>query len=75
MEESDNKVIKDLMQEHAFARKAVTALEKANQSYVLGNKEALNEILEILSTLSTFYPMHNCAGVGFEPAVTEISPA
>lgn len=58
MEESDNKVMKDLFQEHAFARKAVTELEKANQSYVLGNKEALNEILEILSTLSKFYPTH-----------------
>lgn len=58
MKESDNKVMKDLMQEHAFTRKAVTSLEKASQSYAPGNKEVLKEILEILSTLSIFYPMH-----------------
>jgi len=58
MKENDNKIMKDLMQEHAFARKTVTALEKANQSYASGKKEALKEILEMLSTLSTFYPKH-----------------
>lgn len=58
MNESNTKVMKDLMQEHAFARKTVTALEKSNQIYVSGNKEVVKEILEILSTLSTFYPMH-----------------
>ena len=58
MIETDTKIVKDLMQEHAFARKTVSALEKAKDSYVLGKKEALKEMLEILSTLSIFYPMH-----------------
>jgi hemerythrin-like domain-containing protein len=54
----DDKIMKDLMQEHAFARKTVTALEAAKESYTSGNKQAFQQVIEKLTTLTTFYPKH-----------------
>ena len=46
------------MMEHTFARRTVTALEKSNERYVSGQKEALNEVLDSLRTLVKLYPEH-----------------
>lgn len=54
----DDKTMKDLMQEHAFARRTVTALETEKENYISGNKKALKQIIDMLSTLTTFYPEH-----------------
>lgn len=58
LNEADSKMIKELMLEHAFARRTVTALETAKENYVLGKTEALQEILNLLTTLVKLYPEH-----------------
>jgi len=56
--DSDQKMMKDLTIEHALARKTVTALDTAKQEYVNGKKEALDNVLSLLSTLVKLYPEH-----------------
>ena len=58
LKDTDQKIMKDLMIEHTFARRTVTALEKEMESYVSGQKEALNEVLDSLRTLVKLYPEH-----------------
>ena len=41
LNENDRKIMNELIQEHAFARRTVTALESAKESYILGKEEAL----------------------------------
>lgn len=45
LKEADGKVMNELIMEHAFARRTVTALEIAKESYVSGSKEALKNVL------------------------------
>ena len=56
--EVDRKVMNELMMEHAFARRTVTALDNAKEKYVLGDKEVLSEVLNLLSSLIQLYPSH-----------------
>jgi hemerythrin-like domain-containing protein len=58
LKQVDSEMMKELMLEHAFARRTVTALEKANEGYIAGKKTALREVLELLSTLVKLYPVH-----------------
>jgi hemerythrin-like domain-containing protein len=51
-------IMKELMDEHTFARKKVKALIEARQAYLDGNNETLTEILELLKILSELYPKH-----------------
>ena len=48
----------ELMMEHALARKTVSGLEKAKDSYVEGKTEVLPDILQLLNTLIELYPKH-----------------
>jgi hemerythrin-like domain-containing protein len=56
--ESDHKVMTELMLEHASARRTVSALENAKEKYISGNKEALQEVLDLLAALVKLYPTH-----------------
>ncbi len=51
-------MMRELILEHAFARKTVFSLEKMKESYVSGNAESLNGILESLNALIELYPRH-----------------
>jgi hemerythrin-like domain-containing protein len=55
---SDHLIMTELMQEHAFARRTVKALEDAKEKYIAGNTESLNEVLDLLATLIKLYPAH-----------------
>lgn len=56
MKEVDRTVMKELMLEHATARRTVTALENAKVSYLSGKTEALKDITDALIILAKLYP-------------------
>jgi len=58
MSEVDAAVMRELILEHATARRTVTLLEKQEASYLGGSAEALVNILEALNTLIELYPRH-----------------
>ena len=51
-------MMKELINEHVYARTATANLEKAKNMYVNGNAEALNDVWKFLSDLAEFYPKH-----------------
>jgi len=58
LSEADGLMMRELILEHATARRTVTSLEKLKTSYEAGNNEALNGIVEALKTLIELYPQH-----------------
>jgi len=58
LSEPDGKMMRELVLEHANARRTVTTLEKLKTSYAAGATEALSGILEALKTLIELYPQH-----------------
>jgi hemerythrin-like domain-containing protein len=58
LNETDKKLMFELMMEHALARRTVSGLEKAKDSYVEGKTEVLPDILQLLNTLIDLYPKH-----------------
>jgi hemerythrin-like domain-containing protein len=54
----DFKVMNELISEHVFARKTVTSLENAKNTFISGKKEAQEDILKLLATLAELYPSH-----------------
>ena len=50
--------MRELILEHATARRTVTILEKQEANYIGGNAESLGSILESLNTLIELYPRH-----------------
>ena len=54
----DQRVMKELIQEHVFARQTTKALVDANTRYRNGNAAVLTEISENLQVLVEFYPKH-----------------
>jgi hemerythrin-like domain-containing protein len=50
--------MKELIQEHVYARTTTRNLEKAKDSYVGGNPEAIKNVCEFLNDLAAFYPKH-----------------
>ena len=58
LNQADLKVMNELLLEHTFARRTVTALEQAKETYVSGRTEALKDVLELLSSLVKLYPEH-----------------
>jgi len=54
----DDKIMRELIEEHAFGRKTTKALVDANTRYRNGETSALAEIVNNLDTLSGFYPKH-----------------
>ena len=58
LSEADAAVMRELILEHATARRTVITLEKQEANYISGNAEALGSILESLITLIELYPRH-----------------
>ena len=55
---TDDKMMRALILEHAYARKTVSSLESFKESYVTGNIEASKNILQLMKELVEFYPVH-----------------
>jgi hemerythrin-like domain-containing protein len=58
MSEEHAALMMELIEEHAFARRATGNLEKANVSYMNGNAEAWKDVWKFLNDLSELYPKH-----------------
>ncbi|NLE05002.1 MAG: cation-binding protein [Crenarchaeota archaeon] len=54
----DHQVMRELVMEHADARRIVTALEAAKENYLAGKKEVIKELLDLLKALVKLYPEH-----------------
>jgi len=54
----DKKIIDELVEEHAYARKTITKLKEAKNKYVHGNENGSNEIKILLEELTLLYPRH-----------------
>lgn len=58
MTHEEQKIMNRLIQEHEFARIKVREMEEANQKYIDGDKQAVNQIIDILNELLNMYPEH-----------------
>jgi len=58
MSDYDLKVMNELVEEHAMARKTTQELVDANSQYRAGKKSALGVIAAKLKVLADFYPQH-----------------
>jgi len=54
----DQRVMKELIEEHIFGRQTTKALVEANTRYRNGDESALADIARRLQTLVEFYPKH-----------------
>lgn len=55
---TENKMMERLIQEHIWARQAVTKLFAANSRYIHGDMTAMEEMIYELEKLVKFYPLH-----------------
>jgi hemerythrin-like domain-containing protein len=51
-------IMNELVEEHVWARKMVTTLVQARESYIQGNPQSLSEITDSVNKLVAFYPAH-----------------
>src|SRR3989304_2283594 len=51
-------MMRDLINEHVYARKTTSNLSKANESHVNGNRDSQKDIYKLMNDLIEFYPMH-----------------
>jgi len=58
LSDEDQRVMKELIEEHIFGRQTVKALVGANARYRNGEESALADICGSLQTLVEFYPKH-----------------
>lgn len=58
LDESDRRIMQELIDEHVFGRQTTKALVEANRRYRNGDDSALSEIVDKLKTLADFYPRH-----------------
>jgi hemerythrin-like domain-containing protein len=58
LSETDAEMMRELILEHATARRTVASLEKLKASYIAGSAEALDGILESINLLVDLYPRH-----------------
>jgi hemerythrin-like domain-containing protein len=58
LSEADAKMMRELILEHAYARRTVSNLENLKESYIAGKTEALSGILESVKALIELYPKH-----------------
>lgn len=58
MREHDDKVMKELIVEHEWARDTTGKLVKAKEDYVRGVDGAIDRIIKMMGELVTFYPQH-----------------
>jgi hemerythrin-like domain-containing protein len=54
----DKTMMQRLVQEHIWARQAVSKLSTANSRYINGDKDALKDIIYEIEKIVKFYPMH-----------------
>ena len=54
----DQRVMKELIEEHGFGRQTTKALVEANTRYRNGDKSAMADVVSKLRTLVEFYPKH-----------------
>ena len=54
----EKQMMERLIQEHIWARQAVTKLCAANSRYIQGDREALNVMVYELEKIVKFYPLH-----------------
>jgi hemerythrin-like domain-containing protein len=55
---TDDKMMLELIMEHAYARKTVNNLESFKETYLAGNVDTLKDILQLLKELVELYPAH-----------------
>lgn len=55
---NDDKMMLELIMEHAYARRTVSNLEGLKETYLAGKVDALKDILQLLSVLVELYPTH-----------------
>jgi len=58
MSSEDKSMMERLIQEHIWARQAVTKLAAAHGRYVSGDRDALKAMIYELEKIVTFYPIH-----------------
>jgi hemerythrin-like domain-containing protein len=58
MSDQDRRVMNELIEDHAFGRRATKTLVEHNTRYRNGDETALAGIVEKLQTLTEFYPKH-----------------
>jgi hemerythrin-like domain-containing protein len=54
----DNEMVQRLLQEHVWARQAVSKLSAANNRHIEGDEDALKIMIYEIEKLVKFYPMH-----------------
>lgn len=55
---TDDKMMLELIMEHAYARRTVNNLESLKETYLAGKVDTLKDILELLKALVELYPSH-----------------
>ncbi len=58
LDPKDERIMNELIEEHAWARVTTGKLVDARKRYAQGEKEAVDEIIEIMKSLVEFYPKH-----------------
>jgi hemerythrin-like domain-containing protein len=58
MSEKHAAIMKELIQEHVYARTTTRNLEKATITYINGNSDAINDVCKFLNDLAQLYPKH-----------------
>jgi hemerythrin-like domain-containing protein len=58
MSDEDRRVMKELIEEHVFGRRATKAIVESNTRYRNGDETALADLAQKLQTLIEFYPKH-----------------
>lgn len=53
-----DKIMRELIEEHVYARRTVTSLQNAKESYAQGKTDLLKDVLRLLEVLVEFYPRH-----------------
>ena len=56
--EEHDRIMNELVKEHALGRNNVKKLAEAKESHVRGDKEALKDIIKNMEILVKFYPVH-----------------
>jgi hemerythrin-like domain-containing protein len=55
---TDDKMMLELIMEHAYARRTVNNLESLKETYLAGKVDTLKDIMQLLKALVELYPTH-----------------
>jgi len=58
LSDEHSKIMKELIEDHKFARKTTSELLNNKEKFIQGEKNAINMIVEKIKTLVGFYPNH-----------------